>query len=203
MDSSKLGTTDEVSKEERSATKALQQKLEQLVSVHRQLLGKYSAVELQVGEYKNKIQLKDERIKRLEDNANEQNRQNQLQNERHIAELTNLREQIQFLRADNHARQQQEQESSIFTRFTQSPQRRPSHGKSFVKSVRGGKRSSLSIESINDSISNSFNSLFSNNNSTGNSMPSFTSSFSSNNSTSNEVSSPSTNISKSILNFFK
>ncbi len=194
-----------MSSEERSATKALQQKLEQLVSVHRQLLGKYSAVELQIGEYKNKIQLKDERIKRLEDNANEQNRQNQLQNERHIAELTNLREQIQFLRADNHARQQQEQESSIFTRFTQSPQRRPSHGKSFVKSVRGGKRSSLSIESINDSISNSFNSLFSNN-SNGSSMPSFTSTFSSpsnpTNNSSNEISSPSTNI-KSILNFFK
>ena len=49
--------------------KSLQQRLEQLVAVHRQLLRKFAGLEVDNSEYKKKVQLRDERIKQLESNS--------------------------------------------------------------------------------------------------------------------------------------
>jgi len=54
---------------DRTQSKSLQQRLEQLVSVHRQLLRKFASLELDSGELKKKMSLRDDRIKQLEGNA--------------------------------------------------------------------------------------------------------------------------------------
>ena len=72
-----------------------QQRLEQLVAVHRQLLRKFASLELENGELRKKLVLRDDRIKLLEVNAKGLTSSMRQQAERHIAELTELREQIQ------------------------------------------------------------------------------------------------------------
>ena len=84
--------------------KSLQQRLEQLVAVHRQLLRKFAALEVDNSEYKKKVQLRDERIKQLESNSRGLTGTLRAQAERHVTELTNLREQIQILKADHQLR---------------------------------------------------------------------------------------------------
>lgn len=69
--------------------------MEQLVAVHRQLLRKFSSLELENGELRKKLVLRDERIKQLEVNAKGLTSNIRQQAERHIAELTDLRESIQ------------------------------------------------------------------------------------------------------------
>ena len=49
--------------------RSLQQRLEQLVAVHRQLLRKFASLELETVELKKKTQLRDERIRQLEGNS--------------------------------------------------------------------------------------------------------------------------------------
>ena len=49
--------------------RSLQQRLEQLVAVHRQLLRKYASLELENAEARKKLALRDERIKQLEVNT--------------------------------------------------------------------------------------------------------------------------------------
>lgn len=86
---------------ERSHMKSLQQRLEQLVAVHRQLLRKFASLELENGELRKKITLRDERIRQLEHNSRAVTVQMRSQAERHISELTNLRDQIQSLRLEH------------------------------------------------------------------------------------------------------
>lgn len=80
---------------ERANMRSLQQRLEQLVVVHRQLLRKFASLELENGEFRKKIMLRDERIKQLESNSRGLTGNMRQQAERHVAELTSLREQIQ------------------------------------------------------------------------------------------------------------
>lgn len=80
---------------EKTQLKSLQQRLEQLVAVHRQLLRKFASLELENIEAKKRIQLRDERIRQLETNARTVSGNMRQQAERHVAELSNLREQIQ------------------------------------------------------------------------------------------------------------
>ena len=82
------------SERERSQMKSLQQRLEQLVAVHRQLLRKFATLELDNTDAKKKIQLRDERISHLENNSRAVSSNMRQQAERHVAELSNLREQI-------------------------------------------------------------------------------------------------------------
>ena len=82
------------SEREKAQMKSLQQRLEQLVAVHRQLLRKFASLELDNNEAKKKIQLRDERIRQLESNSRAVSASMRLQAERHVAELSNLREQI-------------------------------------------------------------------------------------------------------------
>mmetsp|Transcript_86410 Transcript_86410/g.244048 ORF Transcript_86410/g.244048 Transcript_86410/m.244048 type:complete len:787 (+) Transcript_86410:50-2410(+) len=86
---------------ERNHMRSLQQRLEQLVAVHRQLLRKYAALELDSAECKKKIALRDERIRQLEANTRAivSNMRNQA--ERHASELAKLRDQISAKREDH------------------------------------------------------------------------------------------------------
>lgn len=84
--------------------KSLQQRLEQLVAVHRQLLRKFASVELENVEFKKKIQLRDDRIKQLEDNSKNMTGNIRQQTERHVGELASLRQMIQNLKADHQKR---------------------------------------------------------------------------------------------------
>ena len=86
---------------ERAHMKSLQLRLEQLVAVHRQLLRKFASLELDSNDMRKKITLRDERIKQLEGNSRGLTTSMRAQAERHVAELSNLREQIQVMRSEH------------------------------------------------------------------------------------------------------
>ena len=86
---------------ERAHMKSLQLRLEQLVAVHRQLLRKFATLELDSNDMRKKITLRDERIKQLEGNSRGLTSSMRTQAERHVAELSNLREQIQVMRSEH------------------------------------------------------------------------------------------------------
>ena len=109
--------------------RSLQQRLEQLVAVHRQLLRKYAALELDNSEGKKKISLRDERIKQLELNSRALATNMRSQAERHVAELTKLREQVSLLREE-----QQQQQMEARLEAATSSARAPGG----VRTVRGG-----------------------------------------------------------------
>lgn len=79
---------------DRAKQKSLQQRLEQLVAVHRQLLRKFATLELENVELKKKTILREERIKQLEDNSRNLVNNVRLQAEKHLAEVAIFREQI-------------------------------------------------------------------------------------------------------------
>jgi len=120
-------------------SRSLQQRLEQLVAVHRQLLRKFATLELENGEFRKKIQLRDERIKQLETNSRGISSSMRVQAERHVAELSNLREQIQILRVEH----QQRVDAIGSTSLSQAPSGpRTLRGGDHQKSVRGGTKTS-------------------------------------------------------------
>jgi len=96
--------SDLLAEKEKLHLKSLQQRLEQLVAVHRQLLRKFASLELENVDLKKKTQLRDERIRQLEGNSKGVTGNMRQQAERHVAELTNLREQIQVLRSEHQQR---------------------------------------------------------------------------------------------------
>ena len=61
-----------LSEKDKAHRKSLQQRLEQLVAVHRQLLRKFATLELETSELKKKVMLRDERIRQLEGNSSGQ-----------------------------------------------------------------------------------------------------------------------------------
>lgn len=61
--------TDSMGERDQAHLRSLQQRLEQLVAVHRQLLRKFASLELETVELKKKTQLRDERIRQLEGNS--------------------------------------------------------------------------------------------------------------------------------------
>ncbi|TDH68568.1 hypothetical protein CCR75_005663 [Bremia lactucae] len=79
---------------ERQHMRSIQQKLEQLVAVHRLLLRKYASLELELSEAKKKLVLRDERIKQVEANNRIIAGNMRAQAEKHVEELTHLRDQI-------------------------------------------------------------------------------------------------------------
>lgn len=83
-----------ISVRERQHMRSIQQKLEQLVGVHRQLLRKYASLELEHGEAKKRLALRDDRIKQLEGNTRMLAGNMRAQGERHMEELSKLREEI-------------------------------------------------------------------------------------------------------------
>mmetsp|Transcript_38576 Transcript_38576/g.48723 ORF Transcript_38576/g.48723 Transcript_38576/m.48723 type:complete len:883 (-) Transcript_38576:359-3007(-) len=119
-----------LSDKQRQHMKSLQQRLEQLVAVHRQLLRKFASLELENSDFRKKIVLRDERIKQLETNAKILAANMRAQAERHVAELTKLREQVSVLREEQ--MQQRQMESKL---FTEPVHRLPG---SEVRAIRGG-----------------------------------------------------------------
>ncbi|CEG50308.1 kinesin heavy chain [Plasmopara halstedii] len=83
-----------MSARERQHMRSIQQKLEQLVAVHRQLLRKYASLDLELSEAKKKLVLRDERIKQVEANNRIMAGNMRAQAEKHVEELTHLRDQI-------------------------------------------------------------------------------------------------------------
>ena len=82
-------------------TRSLQQRLEQLVAVHRQLLRRFASLEIESSDSRKKILLRDERIKQLEGNSRGLSASVRQQAEKHATELTSLRQQILELRAEH------------------------------------------------------------------------------------------------------
>uniref|UniRef100_A0AAV1VE09 Kinesin-like protein n=1 Tax=Peronospora matthiolae TaxID=2874970 RepID=A0AAV1VE09_9STRA len=83
-----------MSARERQHMRSIQQKLEQLVAVHRQLLRKYASLELELSEAKRKLALRDDRIRQVEVNNRIMAGNMRAQAEKHVEELTHLRDQI-------------------------------------------------------------------------------------------------------------
>ena len=80
--------------------RSLQQRLEQLVAVHRQLLRRFASLEIESSDSRKKILLRDERIKQLEGSSRDLSASVRQQAEKHATELTSLRQQILELRAE-------------------------------------------------------------------------------------------------------
>lgn len=76
---------------------SLQQRLEQLVAVHRQLLRKYSSLELENADAKKKLSLREERIRQLETNARVLASNMRMQAEKHVQELSSLSDLVQVM----------------------------------------------------------------------------------------------------------
>ncbi|CAK4617175.1 hypothetical protein LEN26_014691 [Aphanomyces euteiches] len=87
-----------MSARERQHMRSIQQKLEQLVAVHRQLLRKYASLEAEHNEARQKLGLRDERIKSLEANTRLMASNMRLQSEKHLEELSALHVQLAELR---------------------------------------------------------------------------------------------------------
>ncbi|KAJ0406193.1 hypothetical protein P43SY_000377 [Pythium insidiosum] len=113
-----------MSARERQHMRSIQQKLEQLVAVHRQLLRKYASLELELAEAKKKITLRDERIKQVEANNRIMAGNMRAQAEKHVEELTHLRDQI----ADFRGAQRSHFEAQL----------NPTADASVIKTLRGG-----------------------------------------------------------------
>ncbi|GLD99506.1 hypothetical protein PINS_up008232 [Pythium insidiosum] len=113
-----------MSARERQHMRSIQQKLEQLVAVHRQLLRKYASLELELAEAKKKITLRDERIKQVEANNRIMAGNMRAQAEKHVEELTHLRDQI----ADFRGAQRSHFEAQL----------NPSADANVIKTLRGG-----------------------------------------------------------------
>ena len=93
MDSQQIAAT--MIERDQVRQKSLQQRLEQLVAVHRQLLRKYASLELEAAELKKKSALRDDRIRQLENSARGTISNIRHQAEKHIADLETYRNQIQ------------------------------------------------------------------------------------------------------------
>ncbi|KAJ1425065.1 hypothetical protein B484DRAFT_432181 [Ochromonadaceae sp. CCMP2298] len=93
--------------EDEGHLRSLQQRLEQLVAVHRQLLRKFASLELESVELKKKTQLRDERIRQLEASGRGMISNIRVQAEKHLGELGALREQMVILRSEHEYRVEQ------------------------------------------------------------------------------------------------
>ena len=118
---------------------SLQQRLEQLVAVHRQLLRKYAALELDSAEDKKKIALRDERIAQLEANTRALALNMRTQAARHVVELTKLREQVSTVRQEQmDARLGATQAASDYPSGSRTAVIRGGSGPQPVRAIRGG-----------------------------------------------------------------
>lgn len=107
--------------------RCLQQRLEQLVAVHRQLLRRFAKLELENSDMRKKILLRDERMKQLEGNSRGLSSTLRQTAEKHAQELVGLRQQLLDLRA--------EQVQRLESRETERPVLKAGSG---PKVMRGG-----------------------------------------------------------------
>ena len=114
---------------EKQQRRRLQQRLEQLVHIHRQLLKKYASLDLESGEARKKIALRDDRIRQLEQNGRVLATNMRSQAERHVSELVRLREQVAGLR--------EEQQQQLEARLEASAASARRNG-GYMRTMRGG-----------------------------------------------------------------
>lgn len=105
MDNQSMNT--QLAEREQQRMRSLQQRLEQLVTVHRQLLRKFAGLELESVDLRKKILLRDDRIRQLEGNTKSLIRNVRIQTEKHVASLQTYREQIQNMKREHDYRIQQ------------------------------------------------------------------------------------------------
>lgn len=77
-------------KNQQNMVKSLKGKLSRLVSVHKQLLRRYGALDLEKREARQLVSLKDARIKQLDANARARATNMRMQSERHETDMKNL-----------------------------------------------------------------------------------------------------------------
>jgi kinesin family member 5 len=124
-------SSEALSERDRTLTKSLQHRLEQLVAVHRQLLRKYSSLEIENTDMRKKIEIRDARITKLESNSKGNIVSLRQQADRHVAELTNLRDQVFAL--------QNEAKAAVGHSAGNSPvSKSPHQVVNLPRSVRGG-----------------------------------------------------------------
>ncbi len=73
---------------------SLQQRLEQLVAVHRQLLRRYASLELENKEFRKKLAIRDDRIRSLENSNKQIMISTRSQTESYLQDLRNCQEMI-------------------------------------------------------------------------------------------------------------
>jgi len=112
----------------------LQQRLEQLVAVHRKLLRKYARLELECQETRSKVTLRDERISQLEYHSHQMGTSMRRQAQRHVEEIQKLRSQVALLREEQREQAAQARFLLGGTRGGQTPQK----WRTQVRGVRGG-----------------------------------------------------------------
>jgi kinesin family member 5 len=125
-------------------TKCLQQRLEQLVVVHRQLLRRFAKLELDNVDLKKKILLRDERMRQLEGNSRGLSATLRQQAENHATELTTLRQQVLELRNEHTQRMENKSQEVERQSLSKGP-----------KVVRGGGGGAGIVRMNNASANNS------------------------------------------------
>jgi len=92
------GDSPDENAKQRKQMQSLQQRLEQMVLVHKSILRKHASAELKHREANKKLVLRDARIKQLEDTARAIGDTMRQQAEAHMAEMAKVREQVAKLR---------------------------------------------------------------------------------------------------------
>ncbi|KAL0583560.1 hypothetical protein ABG067_006478, partial [Albugo candida] len=105
---------------------AIHQKLVHLVGVHRQLLQKFATSEMNAGEWKRRVAVRDDRIKKLEPSNRQIIVSLRKQAEKHVEQLIRLRDQISEIRGaqEAHLQSHGHTEASIIKPFRVDPSAR-------------------------------------------------------------------------------
>ncbi|CCI11700.1 unnamed protein product [Albugo candida] len=93
-----IGVTSGLTEKEGKHMQAIQQKLEHLVAVHRQLLRNFATSQMNAKEMKRKVAVRDDRIKKLQASNRQITESLRKQAEKHVEELICLRDQISDFR---------------------------------------------------------------------------------------------------------
>lgn len=138
-----------MSARERQHMRSIQQKLEQLVAVHRQLLRKYASLELELSEAKKKLVLRDERIKQVEANNRIMAGNMRAQAEKHVEELTHLRDQIADFRGAQRSHFEAQMNKNADANVIKTLRGGSFYNDGVIRPIRGGGRRQTAIVGAN------------------------------------------------------
>lgn len=138
-----------MSARERQHMRSIQQKLEQLVAVHRQLLRKYASLELELSEAKKKLVLRDERIKQVEANNRIMAGNMRAQAEKHVEELTHLRDQIADFRGAQRSHFEAQMNKNADATVIKTLRGGSFYNDGVIRPIRGGGRRQTAIVGAN------------------------------------------------------
>lgn len=138
-----------MSARERQHMRSIQQKLEQLVAVHRQLLRKYASLELELSEAKKKLVLRDERIKQVEANNRIMAGNMRAQAEKHVEELTHLRDQIADFRGAQRSHFEAQMNKNADANVIKTLRGGSFYNDGVIRPIRGGGRRQTALVGAN------------------------------------------------------